>query len=470
MSIDELAACTADVLDPQRPDAVAKQHAKGRLTARERVTLLLDENAEFIESGALVEPANPALHGPADAVVVGLGHVHGRTSVVISYDYTVLGGTQGINSHAKTSRAVLLADRHDAPVFLLSEGGGARAQEMSWARLSKSSGDFEGLARLSGRVPLVGLALGRAFAGHAILLGECDVIIATEGSAIGVAGPPLVKAATGLEYTPEEIGGVHIHEAAGAAERIVRTDADAIGEARAYGSYFIRPVVPYVEGRASVGADLRRVAEQAGPRPMRLIMENLADEGSLFELRPTWAPNAITSLARLDGRAIGIIATDPRVDGGGLTADGCDKTARFMALCNAFGLPLLTLVDSTGPVPVGRAAGTALFRHAARIASATSRIRVPSMTVIVGQVGGVAQVLFGGFGRFLGGPIQVMWPSARVVGLGATGDQSSPLAVARTFGTDDVIDPARTRDLATAILTRGPVLPPTQELSPIDPW
>jgi acetyl-CoA carboxylase carboxyltransferase component len=468
--IEELIARHAAVLDEQRPDAVAKQHAKGQLTARERIALLLDDGEELIESGSLAEPANRSLRAPADAVVIGLGQVHGRTSVVVSFDYTVLGGTQGVNNHAKSSRAALLAERYQAPLYMLAEGGGARTQEMSSFRTANSSGDFEWLARLSGRVPLIGVALGRAFAGHAIFLGECDAIIATERSAVGVAGPPLVKAATGHNYTPEEIGGARIHEAAGAAERIVIEDADAIAEARAYGAYFVQPVRPYRENRPGLGAELRQQAERGPGRSMRRIIELVADAGSLFELRPTWSTNVITTLARLEGRSVGIIATDPQVNGGALTATGCDKIARFTAVCNAFGLPLLTFVDTVGPTRAADASGSALFRHAARVPIATSRVRVPAATFLIGQVGGVAQVLLGGFGRFLDGPMHFMWPGAQLVGLGATAETGSPLAIAQGYDTDDVIDPARTREVAARVLAAAPPISPSDQFSPIDPW
>jgi acetyl-CoA carboxylase carboxyltransferase component len=468
---DELETRHAAVLDAGRPEAVEKQRRRGQLTARERITRLLDPGSELTEIGALARPANPQLVAAADAVVVGLGEVHGRMSAVIAYDYTALGGTQGHNNHAKTTRLLRLAQRYGTPVFVLSEGGGARTSELTYFRDGPSApgGDFELLARLSGRVPLVGVAMGRAFAGHAILLAECDTVIATAASAIGVAGPPLVKASTGQELSPEEIGAASIHEQAGAVERLAANDDDALALARDYARFFVEPVVPATSG-AGTSAALRELASAPGPRDAHRLVELLADPGSSFELRPTWAREVMTSLARLEGRAVGVIASDPAVDDGRLTSDGCDKAARFAALCDAFDLPLLILVDSAGPAR-GAGAGSALVRHAARVSTALSTLTVPVMTVITGQVGGIAQVILGGFGRTLEGGPHLMWPTASVSGLGiaAGSPHGTPIGLAEGFLTDDVIDPGRTRDLAVRLLHGGHERPRLTR-TPIDPW
>jgi acetyl-CoA carboxylase carboxyltransferase component len=458
------------VLDEHRPDTVAKQHRRGQLTARERIALLLDDGATFLESGALAQPANPALRAEADAVVVGLGDVHGRRAAVISYDYTVLGGTQGHVSHAKTARLLRLAEQYEAPVFVLAEGGGARTLELTYLRDGPSApgGDFELLARLSGQVPLIGLGLGRAFAGHAILLAECDVIIATEAAAIGVAGPPLVKAATGEDLTPEQIGAARIHEAAGSVERIAADDRDAVALARAYAHFIVRPTV-HSSKQPDVAESLRRAAFSPGPRDARHIVELLGDPGSTFELRPTWSTEVITTLARIAGHAVGIVATDPRVDGGRLTAAGCDKITRFVGLCNAFRLPLVFMVDTEG---IARESGQASVRHAARISIKLSTLDSPMITFVTGKVGGVAQILLGGFGRILDGPPHLLWPTASVVGLGVVPDdpRSQALGLAEAFVTDDVIDTGRTREVAIAWLSTAGRLTVRPSQRPIDPW
>ena len=472
VGIDELRWRHEAVLDAQRPVTVAKQRARHELTARERISLLLDEGEALLESGALVRPADPDFEAAADGVVIGLGRVHGRLSVVVACDYTVLGGTHGQNNLAKLSRAMVLAGRYDAPLFILAEGGGARTQELNLPKGANTLGVFEQLARLSGRVPLIGVALGRVFAGHAILLGECDTIIATERSAIGVAGPPLVKASTGEDLTPEELGGARIHEVAGAAERIAADDAEAIELARSYSDFFARPAVDYQEERAGIADGLRALAFGEEPRDTPRLIELVADAGSLFELRPTWSTEVITTLARMGGRSVGIVATNASVGGGALTAPGCDKIARFVALCDAFALPILLLVDTVGTAGGPQARGQALFRHAARIPIAFSDVRVPVVTFLIGRVGGVTQALLGGFGRFLEGPPHFMWPTAKVEGLGVgpVDPAGSPLRVAEQYVTDDVIDPGDTRRIALHLLAATPPVAARHALGPIDPW
>jgi acetyl-CoA carboxylase carboxyltransferase component len=464
--LEDLRARHAAVLDDQRPGAVAKQRAKSALTARERIALLLDPGAPFTETGALVEPFDPALTAPADAIIVGFGPVHGRISVVVSYDYTVLGGSQGVYNHQKSVRAMALADRLEAPLFILAEGGGARTQELlGHNSMLGLSSDFELLARLSGRVPLIGVALGRAFAGHAIFLGECDAIIATERAAIGVAGPPLVKASTGQDLTPEEIGGARIHEAAGAAELIVPDDETAMRFAREYASYFVQPVVADAGAEPDAAGVLRALAFAGAPRDVRRVVALVADRRSMLELRPTWTADVVTALARVGGRAVAFAAAS-----GALTADGCDKLARFLDLCDAHGLPLVLMLDTPGALSGPEAAPQALFRHAARITLAfeTVRERVHVATIVVGEVGGVAQVLLGRFGHFVQGAPQLMWPAARVTGLGAR--DGGALASARHFVTDDVIDPGLTRDALRTLLEATPLPGPRRPRQPIDPW
>ncbi len=462
------------VLDSRRPDAVAKQHAKGALTARERIALLLDEGESFVEYGALAQPVNRDLEGPADGVVIGFGRVHGRISAFFSYDYTVLGASQGRNSHAKTSRAMELARQLDCPIYLITEGAGARTQELSMYRGASRANDFSTLARMSGRVPIVGMGFGRAFAGQAIFLGEADVIIAVESAAIGIAGPPLVKASTGQDFTPEEIGGARIHEASGAAELIVADDAAAIAAGRAYAHYMVEPLVAFEPESLEAGAlELGELAlaTAAGPLQMRRVIDLVADPGTLFELRATWCMSVRTVLGRIGGRSIGIVATDPCCDGGVLTADACDKIARFVYLCDAFGLPLVFFVDTEGIEGGIEALSGALPRHAARIPIALSTVRVPICTFVVGRCPGIAQLLIGGVGM-MDLFYYAMWPTARLEGLGIRreDDVGVALTVAERFGADEVLDPGLTRRRLLDVIAAAPVVPRREVPHQIDNW
>jgi len=472
VSVEEVEARHEAVLDAARPDAVAKQRRRGMLTARERIALLLDDGETLLEYGGLARPAHPDLEAPADAVVVGTGRVHGRVSVVVSFDYTVLGASQGVNNHAKTTRAAVLARQLGAPLFMLTEGGGGRAQEVvaDFFVGGVGLGDFHQIALLSGQVPLIGVALGRAFAGHAIFLGESDVIIATKSATIGVAGPPLVKASTGQEFTPEQIGGWEIHERAGGVDSIVDDDAAAIAAARRYAHFFVEPLVAFERGdEGAVREGLRRlVPECGGAYESRQLVELVADPGApSFELRPTWAASVATVLARIGGRAVGLVASNPAVADGALDANAADKVSRFVYLCDAFGLPLVFLVDTPGFAGDGR---QALVRHAARIPIALSTVRVPLVTVVVGRAHGLTQTLLGG------GPwdpqYHALWPGASYRGLGlAEGDpRGTAFAIAEQFQSDDVIDPGMTRDLLLEVLGRAPLQGVREQHHFVDPW
>lgn len=445
--LDDLLRRHERVLDAERPDAVEKQHAKGQLTARERIDLLLDEGQSLWESGPLAVPADDSLTAPADGLVIGIGRVHGQLSVIVSCDYTSLGGSLGITSHAKLTRAMYIAERHRLPVFALVEGGGARAQEYRSLPSLRPAAAFGTMARLSGVVPLIGLALGRAFAGHAILLGECDTVIATKGAAMGIAGPPLVKASTGQDLTPEQIGAAWMHAESGGVECIVEDDITAIATARDYARYFAQPLAPGDGNAVSTLDALRETAAGPGPVDVRRVAELISDPGSVLELRPTWAAQTMTALARIGGRTVGLTTVGPVGDNASapLSRDDCDKIARFANLCDAFAIPRLEIIGSVGPGDDADGPDTALFRHASRLIRAGDA--GVALVCLVGRLDGVAQLLLGRFGDFLSGPTHVMWPSASLRGAGET-TESDAYCSAERYATDDVIDPGHTRELA----------------------
>jgi acetyl-CoA carboxylase carboxyltransferase component len=483
------------LLDANRPDAVAKQHKRGKLTARERITALLDSGGEFVEYGALARPILPELEAPAEGVVVGTGPVNGFTTAIISYDYTALGGSQGPLGHQKVDRILGVATQRHCPVVLIAEGGGARAQEM--AILHSHTDDFRKLARLSGRVPVVGIAPGRAFAGHANLLGMTDIIIAVRDAAIGIAGPPLVKGAMGVDLTPEEIGRVDIHERAGTVDVTVEDDHDALESARYYLDLLSHPVVdhPFEDARSLPDA-LRRVvpANARQAFDVRALIELLVDEGSILELRPRFAGNAVTALARLGGRSIGVVANNSAVYAGAIDSNAADKMTRFLRLCDAFGLPLLFLCDSPGFLVGPQAEEQALIRHSTRMLFALAAATVPILSIVVRRAFGLAYYV-------MGSPswdplFSALWPGAEYGTMGLSGGASivstssasrddgrtqteildelsafgSAFAMAERLQTDDVIDPGETRSILRRVLAEAPVRTTDERWYPIEPW
>lgn len=480
--------------DDARPDAIAKQHARGRLSARERVTLLLDADS-FVEYGMLARPAHPELDGPADGIVVGVGALRGRPLVAVSYDYTVLGASQGHVSHLKIDRVFELAEAHGWPVAIFSEGGGARAQELGFG-FGRSARTFVSLARLSGHVPRVCAVVGPAFAGHANLAGLCDFVVATNTATMGMAGPPLVEAATGERLRPEEIGPIALHSEVGAVDLVVESDAEATAALQHYLAYF--------EGRAPAvasptPADVIRRLVPENPRQaydVRKVVTALADADSVMELRPAFARNAVTALVRIDGRPVGVIASQPMVMAGAIDAAASDKIARFISLCDAFALPLLFLVDTPGFM-VGRAAEqTALVRHSARVLHAVAHATTPVLTVVLRKAYGLGYYA-------LGSPpfdpaLVLAWPTAEYGGMGLEGaanilhreeidtaeaprdvrrlhtdrlrESHTARVAAAKFRVDDLVDPAETRSILTRTLAALGASAPPRRPHPVDPW
>lgn len=481
--------------DPARKNAVDHQHARGALTARERIERLLDA-ASFVEYGMLARPAHPDLEGPADGIVVGVGMLRGRPLAVVSYDYTVLAATQGHVSHLKIDRLFELAGEHGWPVAIFSEGGGARAQELGFG-FGGGTKTFVSLARLSGRVPVVCAVVGRAFAGHANLAGLCDFVVATATATMGMAGPPLVEAATGERLRPEDIGPMELHAKVGAVDLVVDDDASAIDALARY--------LGYLEGRgtptppSASPEQIRRLVPEA-PRQaydVRRVIAALADDASVMELRPGFARNAVTALARLDGWPVAIVANQPMMMAGAIDALASDKIARFVQLGDAFDLPLLFLVDTPGFMVGPQVETTALVRHSARVIHALAHAQSPIFTVVLRKAYGLGYYA-------MGSPpfepaLVLAWPTAEFGGMGLEGavnimhreeldqvehprdvrrertdrlrEDHTARVVAGKFRVDDVIDPADTREIlrrALGAVQTGRVRPRPRRT--IDPW
>jgi acetyl-CoA carboxylase carboxyltransferase component len=485
----ELRQRVRNTLDAGRPSVTARRHAAGRRTARENIADLCDPGS-FEEYGGLVIAAQRArrdlddlIHRtPADGMITGIGRINGRhfddshaRCAVLSYDYTVLAGTQGVMNHQKKDRLFALIERMRLPVVLFAEGGGGRPGDTDMAVVSGLNTEaFALFGALSGLVPLVGVVSGRCFAGNAALLGCCDVIIATPDANIGMGGPAMIEGGGLGVFTPEEIGPLGVQVPNGVVDLVAEDEPDAIRIAKQYLSYFQGPLTDWSCAdqemlRDCVPEDRRRAYD------VHRAIELLSDDGSVLELRPEFSPGMVSALIRLEGRPVGVLANNPLYLAGAIDANCADKAARFMQLCEAFDLPLLLLCDTPGFMVGPEAEETALVRHVSRLFVTGASLSVPFCTVILRKAYGLgAQAMAGGgFHR----PIfTVAWPTGELGGMGLEGAvrlgfrreldaiedaaareaaytsmverayaHGKALNVAAHFEIDDVIDPAHTR-------------------------
>ena len=356
--LQEVFARHAAGFDASRPEAVAKRHGRGHRTARENVDDLCDAGT-FVEYGGMVLAAQRRRRDiddlisntTGDGMVCGLGQVNGALfpedkarCMVMSYDYMVLAGTQGMKNHAKKDRMFEIAEEQRLPTVLFAEGGGGRPGDTDGSGVAGlDCWAFTYFARLSGLVPLVGITNGRCFAGNAVLLACCDVIIATKGSNIGIGGPAMIEGGGLGVFRPEEVGPMDVQVPNGVVDIEVEDEAEAVAVAKQYLSYFQGPVSNW---EAPDQRQLRFVVPENRLRyyNMREVIATMADTDSVLEIRAGWGPGMITAFARIEGRPVGIIANDPGHLSGAVDADGADKGTRFMQLCDAFDIPI--------PVPV----------------------------------------------------------------------------------------------------------------------
>jgi len=470
--------------DAGRPEATARRHAKGRRTARENIEDLVDPGS-FEEYGALVVAAQRARRSmddliertPADGLVAGLARVNGHPCAVLSYDYTVLAGTQGQVNHKKKDRLFQLIERLALPVVLFAEGGGGRPGDTDMAVVTGLETEaFALFGALSAQVPLVGVVSGRCFAGNAALLGCCDVIIATPDANIGMGGPAMIEGGGLGAFDPDDVGPASVQVANGVIDVLAPDEPSAVALAKQYLSYFQPPSLPppwtcadQALLRDVVPPDRRRAYDT------RDALELLADTGSVLELRPEFSPGMITALATLEGHPVGVIANNPMHLAGAIDATNADKAARFMQLCEAHALPIVFLCDTPGFMVGPDAEETALVRHVSRMFVTGASLTVPFCTVILRKGYGLgAQAMAGGSFRR---PIfTVAWPTGELGGMGLEGavrlgfrreldaiadeaeretafqsmverayEHGKALNVAVHFEIDDVIDPAHTR-------------------------
>lgn len=503
-----LHARRALLADAARPDAVARRHAGGRCTARENVAALLDAGS-FAEYGAFAVAAQRSRrtledlqrHTPADGLITGTGTVAGRPVAVMAYDYTVLAGTQGVFNHAKSDRLLELAARQRLPLVLFAEGGGGRPGDVDWLGVAGlDCTTFARLAALSGQVPLVGVVAGRCFAGNAALLGCCDVIVATEGSSIGLGGPAMIEGGGLGRVEADAVGPVAELAAAGVVDLRVPGEAAAVAAARMLLALLGGAVAP----DPGPGADplTLRLALPENRNALydpRRIVETVADAGSVLELRREFGTGLVTALARLGGQPVAVVASQPRHLGGALDRDACDKLARFLQLADAHGLPVISFVDTPGFMVGPASEKTGMVRHAARLFVGAAALRVPWLAVLLRRGYGLGAMALAG-GHFHAPLATCAWPTGEFGAMGLEGavklgfrkelDAAPPaerdalfrhllgeaiargqaLNMASHLEIDEVIDPAETRDwlLRHLAVARARPLPPRRAF--IDAW
>lgn len=507
----------AFTLDANRGAAVAKRHAQGGRTARENIADLCDTASDpgnFIEYGALAVAAQTRrrtledliANTPADGMVTGLGSINAKQfgpeasrCAVLAYDYTVLAGTQGMRNHHKTDRMLSIAHQLKLPVVLFAEGGGGRPGDTDMPIVAGlNNHTFSQFAALSGKVPVVGIVHGRCFAGNAALLGCADVIIATRGSNIGMSGPAMIEGGGLGSFAPEQIGPSSVQSRNGVIDILVEDEAAAVAAAKQYLSYFQGPVSDWqcADPRA-----LRHVVPENRLRvyDVRAALRGVADTGSLLELRAGFGAGIVTALARIEGKPVGLMANNPHHLGGAIDVEAADKSARFMQLCNAHGLPIVSLCDTPGFMVGPEIEAQAQVRHVCRMFMVASHLRVPFFAVVLrkGYGLGAQAMTAGGFDA----PVfTVAWPTGEFGAMGLEGAvrlgyrkelaaaaegaerdalfktlvaqqyaNGEAIHMAQTLEIDAVIDPAETRTwLVRGLASAGRS---TQAASPyVDTW
>ncbi len=422
-------------LDEQRPEAVARRRKTGQRTVRENINDLCD--GHFMEYGVLAVAAQRQRRTmddlmnktPADGVVAGIGQVNSSLfgedkarCMIIGYDYTVLAGTQGFFGHKKKDRMLRLAHEQRLAVILFAEGGGGRPGDVDADGVAVAGLDlatFAMFARLSGKVPMVGIVSGRCFAGNAVLLGCCDVIIAAQNANIGMAGPVMIEGGGLGSFRPEDIGPMDVQTRNGVVDITVADDVEAVAAARKYLSYFQGAIAQW---KAADQHLLRNMVpeQRRYVYDVRAVIQTIADTDSFLELRPKFGLEMITGLIRIEGKPFGVIANNCKHQAGAIQAEGADKAARLMQLCNAHGLPMVSLVDTPGFMVGPEIEHRAQVRHICRMFVVGSHLSVPLFTVFLrrGYGLGAQAMARGGFHEPF---FAIAWPTAEFGGMGLEG-------------------------------------------------
>jgi acetyl-CoA carboxylase carboxyltransferase component len=493
--LDELRRRRALTEDAGRSEAVERRHAAGGRTARENIADLVDPGS-FVEYGRYAIAAQRGRREleeliertPADGLVAGTARVNGElfgersACAVLSYDYTVLAGTQGALGHRKKDRLFELIERMRLPTVFFAEGGGGRPGDTDYPVVSALDvRAFALWARLSGLVPRIAVVAGRCFAGNAVIAGCSDLIVATETTSIGMGGPAMIAGGGLGDVDPDEVGPIEVQAPNGVVDVVVAGESEAVAAAKELLGYF-QGSAP--EWSAADQESLREAVPERARRAYKVapIIETIADEASVTFLRESFAPEMVTALARIEGRPVGVIANNTMVMAGAVTSAASDKAARFLQLCDAFRLPVISLVDTPGYMVGPEAEATALVRRASRLLVAGGALSVPLVAVVLRRGYGLgAQAMTAGS---LHEPLlTVAWPGAHLGPMGLEGAvrlglrkeldaiedaeqreqrvrevtaaaerNAEALNAAQLFEIDDVIDPAETRSLIAATL------------------
>ena len=484
--------------DENRPKAVDSRRKKGRRTARENIADLCNDDS-FLEIGSLIVAGQSARltqqelieQTPADGLITGIGNVNQELfdeevskCIVLSYDYTVLAGTQGGFNHKKTDRMMAIAQKTQRPVVFFVEGGGGRPGDVDFDVISNGGLDimtFVEYARLSGHVPRIAIVSGYCFAGNAAIAGCSDVIIATKDSNIGMGGPAMIEGGGLGKFHPKEIGPVSIQSTNGVIDILVEDEAAAVLSAKKYLSYF--------QGRTEYWDCEDQLALRNGVPEnrkfgydVRKIIRILADTESVLELRPMFAPNLLTAFIRVEGRPIGLIANSTRHLGGAIDGPAADKASRFMQLCDAFNIPILSLCDAPGFMVGPACEADAMVRHASRMFVVGASLNVPILTIVLRKAYGLGAMAMSG-GSLHESVFTVSWPTGEFGPMGLEGavklgfkkeleavedlkerealyeslvqasyDRGKAIAAASKLEFDEVIDPQDTRTwISTAL-------------------
>lgn len=473
--IDDLERARAAQRDDARPDVVERVHGAGRLTARERLALVLDEGST-VEYGAIAaRAADGAWVAEAGGVDV-IGTIDGQTVIASSTDFTDRGGGYGAG---RLERLFALAAEHRWPVVFFVDGGGSRARHPRTGRgdleLTGPFGRFQifdGIAELSGWVPTVAIVSGPSFAGHASLAGFSDVVIATGGSSIGMGGPPMVEAALGVALSPSELAGVEMHDRTGGVDVLVADEHEAVAAARRYLSFWSEPDRGGHGGSQPAPAvdTVADLVPHDGPYDVVAVVEAIVDAESLLVLRPRFAPSVVTALARIGGRSVGVIASQPTSDDGAIDEDGATKAARMVELCDAYGYPIVALIDTPGTIVRrtgnGGGAVAGVSRWHTRAIMAHHHRSTPLVAVQIGRGGGLGPAIIGGLASGRSVPVAWWaWPTTTI------GEPDGYAAVRHQDAYDDVIAPAETRPRLCRLLDHLPPRPErTVKTRPIDSW